>query len=88
MSLDFIVEIGRSSLEVIMLLIGPILGIALFVGVLVSILQAVTQIREITLSFIPKIVAVGAALFILMPWMLRILVKYTMDLFVNLANYI
>lgn len=88
MAIDFVVEIGRQALEIIILLVAPLLGMALVVGILVSIIQAVTQIREMTLSFIPKIAVVGAMLFILMPWMLRILVKYTMDLFSNIPNYI
>lgn len=88
MSLDFTVEIARQALEVIILLVAPILGTALIVGVLVSIFQAATQIREMTLTFIPKLAAVGAVFFILLPWILRVLVKYTMDLFANLSNYI
>jgi len=88
MSLDFIVDLVRQALEIIVILVAPLLGTALFVGILVSIFQAATQIREMTLSFIPKLVAVGAVLFILLPWMLRIVVKYTMDIFINIPYYI
>lgn len=88
MSLDLIVDIVRQALELIVMLVSPLLGIALFVGILVSIFQAATQIREMTLTFIPKLAAVGATLFIILPWMLRVVVKYTMDIFANLSNYI
>lgn len=65
---------------------GPALAISLVVGLLISVFQAVTQINEATLTFIPKIVAVGAALVLLGPWMLRSLMDFTADILLNMAH--
>ena len=67
---------------------GPLLIIALVVGLLVSIFQATTQIQEQTLAFVPKIVAVLLGLVIFGPWMLSHMTSYTSDIFSNLIRYI
>jgi flagellar biosynthetic protein FliQ len=64
------------------------LGLGLLVGLLVSVFQATTSIQEQTLAFIPKIIAVFVAVLIFGPWMLRIMVEYIMNIFVNLPSYI
>ena len=66
---------------------GPILLISLLVGLIVSIFQAMTQIQEQTLSFIPKIFAIGLILLILGPWMLKVMGAFTTNLFQDLVNY-
>ncbi len=66
---------------------GPILGVSLLVGLLVSIFQSMTQIQEQTLSFIPKVVAVIAVLLLLGPWMLSVLTAYTSNLLTQLATF-
>jgi len=66
---------------------GPILLISLLVGLIVSIFQAMTQIQEQTLSFIPKIFAIGLILLILGPWMLKVMGAFTTTLFQDLVNY-
>jgi flagellar biosynthetic protein FliQ len=63
------------------------LGFGLLVGLFVSILQAVTQVNEMTLTFIPKIIAVAVALAIFMPWLIRILVDFTIRLLTRLPNF-
>lgn len=68
-------------------LAGPLLVTGLLVGVLVSLVQAVTQVQEMTLTFIPKLLAMAASLAILMPWMLRTVVGYTANLLGNLSSY-
>jgi len=66
-----IIDIGRSTLVVVLMLSGPMLMLSLIVGLAVSIFQAATHISEMTLTFIPKLMAMGAALLITLPWMLQ-----------------
>jgi flagellar biosynthesis protein FliQ len=68
--MDFFFHIGEQALTTAFLVAGPILAVALFVGLGVSLVQAVTQIQEQTLAFIPKVAAVVAVLFLLGPWMI------------------
>lgn len=68
--MDFFFSIGEQALTTTFMVAGPILACALVVGLVVSLVQAVTQIQEATLVFIPKVVAVVAVLFLLGPWML------------------
>ena len=76
-----VLDIGRNMLWVVTLLVAPILGAALAVGLFIGILQAATQIQEMTLSFIPKLAAVAAVLFVVGPWMLTILLDFTKQLY-------
>lgn len=78
---------AREAVGTVLLVGGPILGVSLLVGLLVSIFQAMTQIQEQTLSFIPKVVAVVAILLILGPWMLSVLTAYTSNLLTQLATF-
>ncbi len=71
----------QQSLETTIMVVGPLLGAALIVGLFVSMFQAVTSMQEMTLSFIPKLLALGLALLLLAPWMLRILTDFTMSAF-------
>jgi flagellar biosynthetic protein FliQ len=80
----WVMDVARKSLETMLLLGGPLMLIALFVGLLVSVFQALTQINETTLTFIPKILAMGGAILVLGPWMLRILSTFTIQLYENL----
>ena len=81
MSPEEVVTVGRHALEMTLMLAAPLLLTALAVGLLVGIFQAATQINEMTLSFIPKLLATAATLVIAGPWMLKILVGYTRELF-------
>lgn len=71
----------QQSLETTVMVVGPLLGAALIVGLFVSMFQAVTSMQEMTLSFIPKLIALGLALFLLAPWMIRILTDFTANAF-------
>ena len=71
MTPEYIVKLGQDTLLLVLYVAGPILIVALVVGLLVSIFQAVTQIHEMTLTFIPKILAVAAVLAFLLPWTLQ-----------------
>jgi flagellar biosynthesis protein FliQ len=88
MSADSIMGIAQNSIYVTLLVLAPILGIALAVGLIVSIFQAVTQIQEQTLAFTPKIVAVFVSLLFFGPWMLTHLVDFTRSILTNLPNFI
>ena len=81
-----VVALGRQALELLLLMVGPLLLVALVVGTLVSILQAVTQVQETTLTFLPKLVAIALTLVILGPWMLTMLVDYLRRMIGSLAT--
>jgi len=83
-----VVAIGQQSLEVMLMVAGPLLLVALAVGLVISILQAATQINEATLSFIPKLLAMMAVLLLAGPWMLNILVDYVRRLYESIPTVI
>jgi flagellar biosynthetic protein FliQ len=85
---DFVVEVVGQAIKITLMLSAPMLLGALVVGVLVSIFQAVTQINEQTLSFIPKILVIIAALVIFSPWMMETMVSYTRELFISIPELI
>ena len=70
---ETVLDVGRDALWISVLLAGPLLGAALAVGLLIGIFQAATQIQEMTLSFIPKLLALVIALFVGGPWMIQVL---------------
>jgi flagellar biosynthetic protein FliQ len=77
---ETVLDIGREALWLAVLLAGPMLGAALAVGLFIGVIQAATQIQEMTLSFIPKLLALVIVLFVIGPWMLRIIVTFTQRL--------
>ena len=80
MTLQMVVFLGRRTLITGLMVVGPLLLSGLVVGLLVAIFQAVTSIREMTLTMVPKILTVVGVLIWLMPWMLRTIVSYTADM--------
>jgi flagellar biosynthetic protein FliQ len=86
MSHLLIVDLARQAVLTALLLAGPLLAVALGVGLAVSVVQAVTQIQEQTLSFVPKLLAVAAVFLGALPWMLQVLVRYTTELFRSLPT--
>jgi flagellar biosynthetic protein FliQ len=85
---SWVMDLAKTTLETTLLVGGPMLVMALLVGLLVSIFQALTQINEATLTFIPKILAVGGTMMILGPWLLRVLTNYTTNLYENIDIYL
>lgn len=83
-----VLEVTRHALEIILIVAGPILIVGLVVGVIVSIFQAATQVNEPTLSFLPKMVAMFAAFFVLGSWMLSIMTEYIITLYGSIPNLI
>jgi len=77
MDSDSVIEIGRQALEVTILLAAPILGASLVIGLIIAMFQAATQINEMTLSFVPKLMVVAAVLMLFGPWMLRLITDFT-----------
>ena len=88
MTAEQIMALGQHALEMMLLLAAPMLLVALIVGLIVGIFQAATQINEMTLSFIPKLVALAATLMITGPWMLKSMVSYTRQLFESIPGLI
>lgn len=81
MSHALVVDLARNAVMLALMLAGPLLLISLAVGVVISVIQAVTQIQEQTLSFVPKLFAVAGTFLIALPWMLQLAIKYTTELF-------
>ena len=88
MTPDTMITIGQQALMVLLLVSAPLLLVALAVGLLVSIFQAATQINEMTLSFIPKLVAVFVTLIIAGPWILSTLIDYIRRLYMQIPTLI
>ncbi|HEI8866157.1 MULTISPECIES: flagellar biosynthesis protein FliQ [Serratia] len=88
MTPESVMALGTEAMKVALALAAPLLLAALISGLVVSLLQAATQINEMTLSFIPKILAVVATIIIAGPWMLNLLLDYMRMLFSNLPNLI
>ena len=85
---ETVLDVGRDALWMTVMLAGPLLGTALAVGLLIGIFQAATQIQEMTLSFIPKLLALVVALFIAGPWMIQVLVTFSKRLIVGIPGLI
>ena len=84
----FIVDFAMDSIKTTLLLSAPMLGFGLVTGLLVSIFQAVTSIQELTLTFIPKILAVFFSLLLFFPWLLQVMLSFTSKIFINFPEYI
>ncbi|AUH50367.1 flagellar biosynthesis protein FliQ [Chromobacterium subtsugae] len=88
MSPELIISIVQNALYILIIVSAPVLLTSLLVGLLVSILQAATQINEMTLTFIPKLLAMFLVLVLAGPWMLNTLIEYTTRLFQSIPNVI
>ena len=81
MSHQLVIDLCRNAIVTALMVAAPLLLIALVVGLLVSVIQSVTQIQEQTLTFVPKLVLVGGAFIVGLPWLLQVLGNYTTELF-------
>ncbi len=88
MTEELILKLGQDALRTTAMLAGPLLVSTLVVGLLVSIFQALTQINEATLTFVPKMILVALILIFAGPWMLDVMSSYTVDLFENIATMV
>jgi flagellar biosynthetic protein FliQ len=87
MTPELVVELAQKAIKVTLLVSLPILGIGLVVGVIVSLLQAATQIQEMTLTFVPKILSIFVGLLLLLPWIMQQLTAFTLEILNNLPTY-
>ncbi|TKB66589.1 MAG: flagellar biosynthesis protein FliQ [Nitrospira sp.] len=87
MTPEMVAEIGRQAIETTLIVAGPILGLTLIVGLAVSVVQAMTQLNEATLTFVPKVVVVFVAILFFLPWMLDVLTSFMKQLFLNIPLY-
>lgn len=83
-----VINLAQEAIKVIIYVSAPMLGLSLIVGIAVSIFQATTQIQEQTLSFVPKILAVIGSIALFGAWMLRVLIEFTQNLYINIDQYI
>lgn len=81
MTPQMVVSIGREALILTLMLAGPMLAFALVIGVTIALFQAVTQIQEMTLTFVPKILSVAAAMLIFLPWMINLATDFLRHMF-------
>jgi flagellar biosynthetic protein FliQ len=88
LSQEFVISVAQKAIYTLFEVSGPLLIIALVIGLIISIFQATTQIQEQTLAFIPKIVAILLALVFFGPWMLTKVVEFTYQIFSNLNNFV
>jgi flagellar biosynthetic protein FliQ len=86
MDSSFVLYLGRHTLETALLLAAPILLTCMVVGVVVTLLQAVTSIRDMTLTIVPKLLAVGVVMLIFGSWMLGVILKFTNEIFGHIQN--
>jgi flagellar biosynthetic protein FliQ len=88
MSADMAVELARKTLETAFLVSAPILLVATVMGLLISLLQVMTSVQDMTLSMVPRIFAVALITFILLPWSLRKLIVFTLSVLTDLRRYL
>ena len=88
MTPEFIIEFAKQAITLTIYLSMPMLGVGLIAGMIVSVFQAVTQVQEMTLTFVPKIIAVFLGLLFAAPWMLEEITAFTARVFENIPMYI
>jgi len=86
--MDQVINLSRETLQVAFWTAAPILGIAIVISVVISILQVMTSMQDTTVVTVPRLASVGAAVFVLMPWMLRHLIDFTVRLFSDFHPYV
>jgi flagellar biosynthetic protein FliQ len=88
MDVDQVVLLGRTMLQEVMILVGPILTVAIIVSLVVNILQTLTSLQDSTVSTVSRLLVTGAALFFMMPWMWRHLAHYTLVTLSDFRRYL
>jgi flagellar biosynthetic protein FliQ len=87
-TIQSVLTIGQSAIELIVVLLAPILGVTLAIGLVVSIFQAATQINEQSLSFIPKFIAVLALVLVLGSWMMTLMIEYIRKTLIDIPTWL
>ncbi len=88
MTPEFVTGFFMQAIKTAILLSAPMLAVGLITGVLVSMFQAATQINEMTLVFVPKMLGVALAMLYFFPWMMKVIIGFTQNMFINLPTYI
>jgi len=88
MGVDQVVLLGRTTLQEVMILVGPILAVAISVSLGVNVIQVLTSLQDTTVSTVSRLLATGSALFLMMPWMWRHLVQYTLNVLGDFTVYL
>lgn len=88
MTQEFVIGFGRQALELCLMMALPMLGVGLGVGIVVSVIQAATQIQEMTLTFIPKLVSMFLVLLFAMPWLMDKMMTFTTSVLINIPTYL
>lgn len=88
MPMETVVELGRRTLEAALMVVAPILLVATVVSLAVNVIQVLTSIQEMTIATVPRLLATAAALLLLMPWMLRKLMQFTLQILSNFRPYL
>jgi flagellar biosynthetic protein FliQ len=86
MTPDYVIDLGQRAIETMLLVSAPMLGLSLVIGLLVSMFQAMTQINEATLTFVPKILALFGAALLFFPWMLGVLISFMTALLTSIPD--
>jgi flagellar biosynthetic protein FliQ len=88
MTPETVMDVGQFAIETTLMLAGPMLAVSLVVGLTVSVFQAMTQINEMTLTFVPKVIAVFLGLLYGIPWLLQVYLGFTTTLLMNIPEYV
>ena len=88
MTTELLNQIARQTFITILMVGGPVLLVSLVIGLMISLFQAVTQLQEMTLTFVPKIIAVFLTLLIALPWIVKVMVGYTITIFNDIPLYV
>ncbi|MEN9723526.1 MAG: flagellar export apparatus protein FliQ [Pseudomonadota bacterium] len=88
MTEEMVMNLGAEAIKVMLYIAGPLLIAAMAIGIIVSVLQAITQVNEATLTFIPKMIAIVLVLMVMAPWMLEILKQYAAETIGNAQEWI
>jgi flagellar biosynthetic protein FliQ len=86
--METVVELGRRTLEAALMVVAPILLVATVVSLTVNVIQVLTSIQEMTIATVPRLLATAGALLVLMPWMLRKLMQFTLQILSNFRPYL
>ena len=81
MTEEFVIHMFREAFYTMLIVAAPILVVSLIVGLVISVLQAATSVQEVTLTFVPKIIAIAVVLVLTLPWMMDVMTTFTVDLF-------
>jgi flagellar biosynthetic protein FliQ len=84
----YLLSLAQNAMTITLILAGPVLAVSLIIGIIVSLIQAATQINEATLTFVPKVIGIGAILLLLGSWMLQQIVSFTTNLYNTLPNLV